>query len=124
MLKIMLKRLFAIILILSVPGCSVIDTSLEKNDLYNLSVYEDNIGNNSVLVTVFASQGNSALVVRKIEQFRTKDSTINIHVYLSLPMFTDSGSSSQISYSVIVPADINKVTIGDDEQIIWTRTKG
>lgn len=124
MLKIMLKRLFAIILILSVPGCSVIDTSLEKNDLYNLSVYEDNICNNSVLVTVFASHGNSALVVRKIEQFRTKDSTINIHVYLSLPMFTDNGSSSQISYSVIVPADINKVTIGDDEQIIWTRTKG
>ncbi|QCZ30677.1 hypothetical protein D8Z79_001590 [Escherichia fergusonii] len=87
-------------------------------------MYEDNIGNNSVLVTVSASHGNSALVVRKIEQFRTKDSTINIHIYLSLPMFADKGSSSHISYSVIVPADINKVTIGDDEQIIWTRTKG
>lgn len=120
----MLKRLFAIILILSVPGGSVVDTSLEKDDLYNLSVYEDNIGNNSVLVTVFASHGNSALVVRKIEQFRTKGSTINIHVYLSLPMFADKGSSSQISYSVIVPPDIDKLTIGDDEQIIWARSKG
>lgn len=87
-------------------------------------MYENNIGNNSVLVTVSASHGNSALVVRKIEQFRTKDSTINIHIYLSLPMFADKGSSSHISFSVIVPADINKVTIGDDEQIIWTRKKG
>ncbi|TLJ10116.1 hypothetical protein FEK47_18355 [Escherichia sp. E3659] len=118
----MLKRLFAIILILSVLGCSVVDTSLEKNDLYNLSVYEDNIGGASVLVTVFANHGNSALVVRKIVQSRTASSTINIHVYLSLPMFADKGSPSQISYSVIVPADINKVTIGDDEQIIWVRS--
>lgn len=52
----MLKRLFFIILILSATGCSIVDTSLEKKDLLNLSVYENNIVDNSVLIRVVASQ--------------------------------------------------------------------
>ncbi|EGM8094429.1 TPA: hypothetical protein JLP25_003523 [Escherichia coli] len=48
---------------------------------------------------------------------------INPGINLS-ELFADNGSPSQISDSVIVPADINKVTIGDDEQIIWARSKG
>ncbi|MCH5360765.1 hypothetical protein KD923_11265 [Escherichia fergusonii] len=119
----MLRRLFTIIVILSATGCSIVDTSLEKKDILNLSVYENYIVDNSVLIIIVADHGNSALVVREIEQRRAASSTINIHIYLSLPMFADKESSSDIYYTLIVPPDIDKLTIGDDEQIVWTRAK-
>lgn len=94
---------------------------LKRKDILHYAIEESVNSNGQKLVTVSGLAFHSAMVVRRIDQIEMPDASIRIQVHLWLMMFGGKGSSGTFSYSLVVPDNINKITFGCEDDIIWSR---
>ena len=109
---------FGIIIIeISLVGC-VGDMILEKEYTHRLKV--EQIENSPVELYITGLAMHSALVVSKIDTSQSDD-VLQLKIYLRLVSFAPAGSSGSFAYHLVVPETVHKVTLGEEQAIIWMR---
>lgn len=92
---------------------------LEKKDVVNFSVNvtEDDSSEFTTLM-VSGLAFHSSLVVGKIEEVRSSESSVRILIHLSPPKADRSG---RFNYVFKIPAEVNEVFFGNENSKVWQR---
>jgi hypothetical protein len=92
----------------------------EYSNINNFSLVELKSGED-IVIEISGLCMMSAYVVKKIEMKKTDDILI-VKVVLSL--FGKKGKSGSFNESIIIPPDVNKVVLGNNAVVLWTRSNG
>lgn len=107
-----------IILLSTLPSCSMGERILEARDVRFDKIIESNSPTTHEL-KLSGQAFHSALVISNIKVIQEKDILV-ILVYMSL----NKGKSGYLDYTVSIPDSVNEVMFGNDRALIWKRGIG